>query len=116
MNDTFTTLRSAVQKFLAQSEMPVESELTDFRNAASVLTIDKLLRSYDAAVRELARMTQDGPLGALSADEVRLISIHRVLGEQGRDTMMTAAEVAADVYGKSSDMKRADVVELRPKK
>lgn len=95
--------------------MPIGDELTEFQNAASVLTIDQLLRAFDSAYTALARVTVDGPIGALSADEIQLISIYRAIDGHGQRMVTIAAEAAAEIYVRTTD-KRAEVIELHPRK
>lgn len=115
MDDRFSTLREAVQTFLAQREMPTGDVLVEFRNAASVFTIDELLRAYDDASKALAQLTYSGPFGPLSPEEALLIAAYRTLGATGRRMVLAAAEASATIDSNES-AKSADVIELHPRK
>lgn len=110
----FDALRAAVRSFLAQPTVPVGSVLVEYRNATSVLVIAQLLNEYDKALNTIAHWTEEGPLGALTADEVELIRMLRSVDESGRDFIRTAAESVASVQ-KEAVRTSADIIDIRPR-
>lgn len=115
LQDPFSPLRNALHTLLENAQTPAGEELTEFQNAASVLAIADLMRAYDRAAAELARLTQAGPLGPLSPEEVRIITVRRSLPKHKQWMMLTAAEATAKVYTAPAETPCADVGELWPK-
>lgn len=112
MNDKFDNLRDATGNCIGGQGGSRNDDLFEFRNAATVLVIDELLREYDRLREKAAVPAAAHALGTLTSDEAKLLQIYRQADDRGKMTIEITAELARQVAEGYSSSERCEVIDI----
>lgn len=88
----FDLLREATFRCMGQHDS-YESDLIQFRYAATLITVSDLLNDHDELRELAARPVASHSLGVLDAQELELVTLFRAGNESSKRFVMRAAEV-----------------------
>lgn len=112
MSDKFDNLREATRGCIEQLGASRNEELFEFRNAATVTVIHKLLREYDHLREQAEAPAANHSYGDLTAAEATLLQAFR----QADDDSKVMIQIAADVSSRGAEVlaskERCDVVDI----